>query len=132
MAGSDQAFVQARANGRKDITVSGYEPQIDRVMAAANVAVSKGTRKTLFELTQLGIPSVSIPNPSTRVDRFRSAHFPGTITLDDGVSAELLARHLMESANRVIAPARYGNAARNCAGLILSLRGECGDETTIL
>jgi UDP:flavonoid glycosyltransferase YjiC (YdhE family) len=117
LAGKDEDHI--RGNTGKEIIVLGYDPQIDRVMAACDVAVTKGTRKTLFELQSIGVPSVSIANPLTQVDRFRAARFPSNTPLDAKDGPEALARRLIESASRHITPVSIPSAAPHCAALIL-------------
>lgn len=127
-AGADEALLKHLTAARPNITVLGYDPAIDRIMTAADAAITKGTRKTLFELQSLGIPSVSLPNPTLAVDRLRSRHFPGNIPLDTGISADLLVTHLLDSFSRPATPIHWRSSARNCADMILKWKEGSNDD----
>ena len=128
-AGDDRDLIHNLTATRANITVLGYDPAIDRIMAAADAAITKGTRKTLFELQSLGIPSVSLSNPETQIDRFRSQRFSGNIPLDSRTDPELLASHLLHSLNQQVTPAPWRSSAQACAQLILTLKVDCNDDS---
>ncbi len=128
-AGTDEDLLKDLTAARGNITVTGYDPAIDRLMAAGDAAITKGTRKTLFELQSLGIPSVSLPNPSLQIDRLRATHFPGNIALDAGMSPELLVRCLLDSVVRPATPVTRRSGARDCANMILNWKAGSHDDS---
>jgi lipid A disaccharide synthetase len=62
----DQEEVQRRAKWRDGLSVTGPTSQPDRLMAAADVAITKGTYNTTKELAALGLPSISLLGPKSR------------------------------------------------------------------
>jgi UDP-N-acetylglucosamine:LPS N-acetylglucosamine transferase len=119
LAGNDMELIRARVESQPAIVVLGYDPLIDRVMAACDIAITKGTRKTLFELQAMGTPSMSLANPVTQVDRFRAARFPANTPFDREDGPQALARCICTNAAREIAPVPMISSGRRCAELIL-------------
>ncbi|MDX1979435.1 MAG: glycosyltransferase [Bryobacteraceae bacterium] len=87
VAGEDAESIRARTASRTDVRIVDYEPEISRIMVAADVAVTKGTRKTLFELEALGVPSVALPTGRNPVDSHRLERFALNRTLEPTASA---------------------------------------------
>jgi predicted glycosyltransferase len=77
VAGDDAPTLRARTANRPDVTILDFEPQIDRIMAAADVAITKTTRKTTLELESLGIPQIAISSGVNPIDDHRAARVAG-------------------------------------------------------
>jgi predicted glycosyltransferase len=59
-AADDSAYTRSKIGPREDVTVFEYTPEIERLMAATDVAITKANRKSVFELQFLGIRTVAI------------------------------------------------------------------------
>jgi UDP:flavonoid glycosyltransferase YjiC (YdhE family) len=91
MASDDRDLIREKVGARADIDVRGYEPEIDRILIASDVAITKGTRRTLFELASLGIPSVSLVCIENPIDKARVGHFSNNEALrEEADGADLL------------------------------------------
>ena len=76
VAGSDKQMIGDRLAGRQDVLVLEFDPAIERVMVAAQVAVTKSTRKVGSELEALGVPNVALQTGLNRIDDIRRAGAP--------------------------------------------------------
>lgn len=76
VAGSDQQMIATRLAGRQDILVVEFDPLIERILVAADVAVTKSTRKVGAELEALGVPNVALQTGLNRIDEMRTAGAP--------------------------------------------------------
>lgn len=98
MAGEDQEEMRERVGARCDVIVKGFEREIDRIMVASDLAVTKANRITLKELGALGIPSISISHGRNPIDDVLIERIPTNITLDARtVSAKILAKTIVET-----------------------------------
>jgi predicted glycosyltransferase len=77
VAGDDAPTLRARTANRPDITVLDFDPQIDRIMVAADVAITKATRKTTLELESLGIPQIALSSGVNHIDDHRATRVAG-------------------------------------------------------
>ena len=92
IAGEDHAILEHQAKGRTGIVIQQQEWQMDRLMVASDLAVTKATRKTSMELAALGIPSISLSHGLNRIDDIRVKHIASNIALQAGeVDAGFLA-----------------------------------------
>ncbi|MDA1234309.1 MAG: hypothetical protein O3A53_05875 [Acidobacteria bacterium] len=87
VAGSDHERLGTRLAGRQDVLVVEFDPVIERIMVAADVAVTKCTRKTHVELAALGTASVGLYGGLNSVDQVRVSKLatvlaPEAFTLD--------------------------------------------------
>lgn len=97
MAGEDEKEMRERIGPRSDIVVKGFEREIDRIMAASDLAITKANRITLKELGALGIPSISISHGRNPIDDVLIERIPTNIALDARtVSAKVLAKTIVE------------------------------------
>jgi len=60
IAAEDFQMLSARLRTRANVLLKEAEPQIDRVMVASDLAITKGTYSLTKELAHLGIPSISL------------------------------------------------------------------------
>lgn len=87
VAGSDRELIAARLADRQDVLVIEFDPVIERIMVAADLAVTKCTRKTHVELAALGAASVGLYSGLNSVDQARVSKLatvlpPEAFTLD--------------------------------------------------
>lgn len=98
--------------------------QIERLMVAADVAVTKTNRKTLVELESLGVPSVSLCYGLNAMDEIRARSIRSSVVLDAlrvtpaGLAASLLAQSQLQPR-----PRRATAGAEKAAHRLLSLLG---------
>jgi UDP-N-acetylglucosamine:LPS N-acetylglucosamine transferase len=59
LAGEDKALAESRLTGREALVFDRYW-RIDRLMIAADVAITKMNRMTVFELHHLGVPTLAL------------------------------------------------------------------------
>lgn len=71
VAGADEQLLLEKSQNCEGLLVRGYEWQIDRVMTASDVAITKANRKTVLELESLGIPSIAISPATNPIDDAR-------------------------------------------------------------
>ena len=60
IAGDDYPVIQNRLKEYPNITVKNTDWRIDRLMAASDLAITKGTYNTNLELAALGVPSIAL------------------------------------------------------------------------
>ena len=95
LAGEDHEELSARTAGRDDVIVKSDDAPFDRMMAACDLAVTKGNRNTVLELAALGVPSVSISHGLNSIDDIRTARIGTNRTLyADGLDSATLADHM--------------------------------------
>lgn len=90
LAGADAAGMTPRPH----VTILEREWQVERLMVAADVAVTKSSRKTMMELEALGIPAVHISLGHNPTDEVRAAAVQGH-RLMTGVTGKALAREIL-------------------------------------
>lgn len=97
LAGRDYDAVSRRFAGYAEITVKMEDRQIDRLMAASDLAVTKVTRSTIRELSALGIPSISLSHSLNWPDDVVANNISSNSCLDArNLNAETLAAKITE------------------------------------
>ena len=105
VAGSDAAALRTRTASRNDICVIERDWQIDRLMVASDVAITKANRKTVIELESLGIPSVALSAELNPIDDARARSSGGvTFRLIAETDAERLVADLNRAADQRPSP----------------------------
>jgi predicted glycosyltransferase len=129
LAGADQGLIAEKTADRDDVTAKAYDPEIDRIMAASNLAITKSNRKTLLELEQLGIRSIALSHGGNPIDeqRAESLALVRRVDLAELDGPEALARMLEEQLGReepVVPDAHEGGqveAAKKIGMLLVDL-----------
>ena len=106
VAGSDHEMISARLADRQDTLVVEFDPVIERIMVAADVAVTKCTRKTHVELAALGTAAVGLHAGLNVVDPVRVSKLATVMAPE----AFTLAREYPRFSGRIQSrdkPARY-------------------------
>lgn len=81
LAGEDEASLRSKVNGRCDIVVKGTEWEIDRLMVASDLAITKGSYTAMCELDYLGIPSIALLHGHNLIDEIYAKYFPTVVPL---------------------------------------------------
>jgi spore coat polysaccharide biosynthesis predicted glycosyltransferase SpsG len=101
VAGSDTEALRTKTGTRDNVFVVEHEWQIDRLMVASDVAITKANRKTVIELESLGIPSVALSAGLNPIDDARARSCEGvTFRLISETDAELLVSDLERAMDR--------------------------------
>ena len=86
-----------RTADRSDVMILDEDPRGALLMAAADVAITKGNRNLVLELAALGIPSVTVTHGLNRIDDMRGVKLDNNITAKaDELDSETLAAHLAD------------------------------------
>ncbi|MGH9397771.1 MAG: hypothetical protein ACRD18_13085 [Terriglobia bacterium] len=99
-----------RFGRRSDVIVKEHDWQMDRLMVASDLAITKANRITIKELAALGVPSISISHGLNPIDDMLIERIPTNTTLDARtVSRKMLAAAMVdilkENVNRIPDPA---------------------------
>ena len=116
LAGEDEALVRESLRGRRALVLQA-EWQIDRLMCAADLAITKCSRNTSRELAALGIRTLSVSYGLNPADEQSMAPLASSrIVPPRQISRRLILATLGEPEPK---PVRFRN--RSCAGEILKL-----------
>lgn len=117
LAGTDEHLLKQRVSGRNNITVLGADWQIDRLMVASDLAITKANRMTVIELAALGIRTLSLSHGLNPVDERCVAGLRSNETID---VADLTPRRLkLTLARQTPVPVRF--RSRSCAKALSQL-----------
>lgn len=132
LAGEDAGELRERFQNQERVLILDFDWQPERLMAAADVAITKATRKTGLELQWFGIPFVAITHGVNRVDDETAARMRGArLVKAQESSPDTLAELLRELAQQPCVPADSpknplldGRGAQRAAQHILSVLEE--------
>ena len=128
VAGRDMEELRMKAGSRDNVLLMEHEWQIDRLMVASDVAITKANRKTVLELESLGIPSVALSAELNPIDDARARSCEGvTFRLISETDAHLLVSDLQRAIDRrpvAIEKPRAERAAMVVARCIAAALGE--------
>ena len=82
--GADEHLLKRRVSDRLDITILGADWQIDRLMVASDLVITKTNRMTVIELASLGIRTLSLSYGLNPVDERCVAGLEGNETIAIG------------------------------------------------
>lgn len=101
LASTDHAEVRDQLQRWPEVSVLAVDWQPDRLIAASDVVITKGTRKTLYQVAALGAPSISISAGLNWPDDVVAAHIPSnTLVSREALSPERLAELMVEKISR--------------------------------
>ncbi len=121
VGGSDADLVARRVAAERNFHFCPRTEDIGQYYVACDVAVTKATRKTLFELEYLGIPSVSLTHGYNRIDDGRARSLENTKLVEaKAIRPQELATLLLSQAAIEPAPSSFepGAAAMRAARYI--------------
>jgi lipid A disaccharide synthetase len=94
---TEEKLLRNRTERIRDAIFIRPNPDIERLMVAADVAITRATRKTTLELSALGIPSISISFGINPIDDFRIPHVKTNRALRArGLNAHTLSMHISQ------------------------------------
>lgn len=106
IAGRDRELLAARFLRQTDVMILKEDWQIDRLMAASDLLITKGNRQTTYEAASLGLPSISISNLTNWTDDVAIANVESnTAVRSDSVTAQGLSELIAEKAGIKSVPA---------------------------
>ena len=92
LAGADGEFLREQTRRRSGVTILDTDWQIDRLMAASDLALTKANRMTVMELAALGIRTLSLSQGLNPADERSIAGLASNQTLPPAqLTAERLA-----------------------------------------
>lgn len=98
VAGDDYEELAGCFRGRADVIVKDHDWQMDRLMVASDIAVTKATRNTTAELAALGLPSISISSGLNPIDDVAIRQFETNTPLDARTATpKMLAAALLDA-----------------------------------
>jgi UDP-N-acetylglucosamine:LPS N-acetylglucosamine transferase len=130
VGGSDADLLHQREVAHEKVHSCPQHQDIGQYYVACDVAITKATRKTLFELEYLGIPSVSLTHGYNRIDDRRARSLRNTTLVEaKTIKAPELAALLVSQARRepVVSSLQPGVTARKAALSISAHLGPLGD-----
>jgi hypothetical protein len=92
------------------------DAEFDRIMAASDLAITKGNRNVVLELAAMGVPAISVSHGLNVIDDIRTAPLPNNRTvsyadLDRAELARLMSEMLTKDAAGEIQPVPFQNGA---------------------
>lgn len=123
VAGKDSEEIKHYSATSNEIEVLGFYPQLDRLMVACDVAITKGTYCTGKELEALGIPSISLSYGKNFIDdHFARSVQSNTFLWAEETDASKLANCITQSLERGLAAPNYEDLdGRGAVSLATSL-----------
>ena len=121
LGGRDHQALLLRFQEGTGITVLKEDWNIDRLMAASDVLITKANRMTVYEAAAIGLPSISISSFLNWPDDVAVANVEANTSISkDSVSSKELALLIREKANSKIIPATESSKGiSGAAGRIL-------------
>lgn len=127
LAGDDCENIRAASQGRSDVTVFPYVDEVEAILTASDLVVTKGNRGATLEAEELGIPSISISFGTNRMDDMLIRSVASNVGLRaEGLTAEILSGHFRRVLQKE-APAasgRRGTANRRRREIAQSIADE--------
>ena len=97
------------------------EPEFDRIMAASDLAITKGNRNLGLELAALGVPTISISHGLNAMDDLRTATLASNATVPySSLNASRLAGLMRQMLAKRIQPQMFADGASLAASHLLS------------
>jgi UDP-N-acetylglucosamine:LPS N-acetylglucosamine transferase len=117
LSGSDYVEISRRLKDHPNVTVLESDPQIDRLMAAGDLAVTKGTYNTTRELTALGVPSIAITWDNFVDDVFAIRNPAVTVLAGKELDRRSFANCLRDTVAS-LPSRRFASPASGCEGIV--------------
>jgi UDP-N-acetylglucosamine:LPS N-acetylglucosamine transferase len=134
VGGSDADLMRDLAATHEKLRFCPLHHDIGQYYVACDVAITKATRKTLFELEYLGIPSVSLTHGYNRIDDRRARSLANTRLIEaKNITARELAALLIDQAAGQPSPSplRPGVTARRAATCIAAHFKQVADAAAV-
>jgi hypothetical protein len=131
LSGADDLLAEG-LQGRQDAVTIGPSAPCDRLMAACDLAFTKGNRDIVLELAWFGVPTISFSHGLNRIDDIRSSRVDGNTTLAAArLTPEMLAEHIREKMLRrserfdAAEPARFRDGGEGVAVRLIEILTDC-------
>jgi hypothetical protein len=96
IAGKDFAPLSSSLARRDDVVIKSHDSNFDMWLAAADLVITKGTRKTALEVSYLNKPSVSLSYNLNRIDDIRVSMIRSNVQLGArDLTPQMLAVHIL-------------------------------------
>jgi hypothetical protein len=123
IAGLDFAMLHDAFSARNSILVKKDDWQLDRLMVASNLVITRGSRNTMNELSALGIPSISLSYGLNWPDDVVANRIATNVHLNvQGLTSSTLCRHMNDSLSKRSAVSMNGEWSAGLTGVISRLR----------
>ena len=124
VASKDFAEMTHKCSKWKDVTVMHFCDDIDKLIIAANLVITKGTRGATFDAVRLGVPTISISHGKNPIDDILVPRIPSNIALNArATTSEVLHYYIsqtLEYEPEPLAANKLGTAAVEAASIIHS------------
>lgn len=101
LAGTDYEMLSRKCAGRDNVIIKERDWQVDRLMVASDVAITKANRMTIKELAEVGVPSISISHHMNPIDDRILETIANNTPLDAReIDEKILANEIVTSINR--------------------------------
>jgi UDP-N-acetylglucosamine:LPS N-acetylglucosamine transferase len=119
---TEQEMIKTQSKHVTDALFVRPRLDIERLMIAADIAITKATRKTTLELNALGIPSISISYGLNPIDDFRVPHIKTNRALRArGLSAHTLSAHIVQKLQTLSAESEITQSHSNGKGAAVQI-----------
>lgn len=139
LAGKDYERLLSLFQQRRDITLLAEAAQVDRIIVASDVVITKANRLSTLEAASLGVPTISLSFGANWPDDVAVSQLPSNVVLDAStvtpadVSHEILSS-IIATASHKQDPGRWGGVTGTAELLLRQirlLRGESLIESSI-
>lgn len=128
LSGADDVLAESLKR-RRDAAILGASAPFDRLMAACDLAFTKGNRNIVLELASFGVPTISFSHGLNRIDDIRTSRVDGNTTLAAArLRPETLAeriRQKLRGGSEGVEPARFRDGAQGVAKRLIELAADC-------
>ena len=128
LSGADDVLAESLKR-RRDAVILGPTAPFDRLMAACDLAFTKGNRNIVLELATFGVPTISFSHGLNRIDDIRTSRVEGNSTLAAArLTAETLAEYIRQRLRRGpegARPVRFRDGAQGVAERLIELAAGC-------
>lgn len=129
IAGSDVQLLEKKFGSHPGVTIKAHDWQIDRIMVASDVAITKANRKTVIELEYLAVPSIALSSGLNPIDDARAQKTAGATFLRLAeVGAETLVAEIERAIGRELSPAHRNDSLNGAEGAARCLAAALSDE----
>ncbi len=107
ISSKDHAFLSNRFSGFPDVEVSPFVDPIERLLSAADVIITKGTRGITYDAAAVGVPSISLSLGQNSIDDLIVPRIHSNLALNaNAVEPNMLAQCIMNSIKPPYTPLR--------------------------
>jgi hypothetical protein len=126
LSGADDVLA-ARLDGRPDAVILDADAPFDQLMAACDLAVTKGNRNIVLELASFGVATISFSHGLNRIDDMRTSRVAGNTTLvaarltPDSLAEIIREKMRGEPDSSGMTPAAFRDGAQGAAARLIEI-----------